>query len=120
MFMASRRWILMAAFVLVPLSLSARGWQEAGGQRQTGNERQFIEELKREILEELLSGDFLRQQIELGIKNYLQNEQAAKTLAAAEQARLANEMVQIVRPVSGARDHIYGNPDAAISLIEYF
>lgn len=114
----SRRWALVVALVLAPLFSPVGGAQQAEDRRTT-DERRLIQELKHEILEELRSGDFLHQQIELGIKEYLQNEQAARIATAAERTRLASEKVRNVRRVSGARDHIYGNPDAAISLIEY-
>jgi protein-disulfide isomerase len=108
----------VVALVLAPLFSPVGGAQQAEDRRTT-DERRLIQELKHEILEELRSGDFLHQQIELGIKEYLQNEQAARIATAAERTRLASEKVRNVRRVSGARDHIYGNPDAAISLIEY-
>jgi len=109
----------MIALVLAPISSSAGGAQEAAVGRTTTDEQQLKEDIKREVVEELLDSDFLRQQIELGIKDYLQNEEAAKIAAATERARLARERIRSVRPVSVERDHIYGNPDAAISLIEY-
>lgn len=60
---------------------------------------------------------FLRQQIQLGIQEYINKQKEAQVAAQAEQARLANEKVKNVRRAT--RDHIYGNPNAPISLIEY-
>jgi len=114
----STRWALIFALVVAPLSWSAGSAQQAADQRRS-DERRLIREIRDEVLEELRNADFLRQQIELGIKDYLQKEQRAKVAAAADKARLANEKVRNVRPVSGALDHVYGNPEAAISLIEY-
>lgn len=54
----------------------------------------------------------LAQKIEVGIEEYVRKERAA-----LERAHAKNAMH--VRRVSDTRDHIYGNPDAKISLIEY-
>jgi protein-disulfide isomerase len=70
-------------------------------------------------MKDLRKGEFLRQQIEIGIQDYINKQREAKAAAYAEQERLANEKAKNVRRVSTERDHIYGNPKAAISLIEY-
>lgn len=115
---ASCRWVLLFALVLAPFSASGDA-QQSPVQGTTTAEQRLRQEITREILEELRDGDFLRQQIELGIRDYLQKEQLAKAAAAADKSRLSHEKIKSVRPVSAARDHIFGNPDAVISLIEY-
>ena len=112
-------WVFMITLNFAPIALFAGPAQEAAVGRTVSDEQQLKEDIKREVMEELLEGDFLREQIELGVKDYLQKEQEAKLAAAAEAMRLAKEKIRGVRPVSVDRDHIYGNPDAAISLIEY-
>ena len=54
----------------------------------------------------------LAQKIKVGIDKYVQKERAALEKAHAKNAKY-------VRRVSNTRDHIYGNPNAKISLIEY-
>ena len=83
------------------------------------NEQQIIQKAKDEIMKELREGDFLKQQIQLGIQDYVKKQKEAQAAAQAEQARLASEKAKNVRRVSAARDHILGNPNAPISLIEY-
>jgi protein-disulfide isomerase len=85
----------------------------------TSDEQRIIQKAKDEIMRELLDGDFLRDQIQLGIQDYIRKQQEAQAAFKSEQARFANEKVKSVRRVSAARDHIYGNPNAPISLIEY-
>jgi protein-disulfide isomerase len=70
-------------------------------------------------MKELREGEFLRQQIQLGIQDYINKQREAQIAAQAEQARLANENAKNVRRVSATRDHIFGDPNAPISLIEY-
>lgn len=94
----------------------------AQGQPETTpslDEQRLIQKAKDEIMKELREGDFLREQIQLGIQEYIKKQAAAQAAAQAEQTRLASEKVKNVRRVSATRDHIYGNPNAPISLIEY-
>ena len=86
---------------------------------QPTDEQQLIQKIKQEIMQELREGEFLREQIELGIQEHINRQQQAEVEARAEQARIANEKAKNVRRVSSVRDHIYGDPQAAISIIEY-
>ncbi len=67
-------------------------------------------------LERLLQEGKLDGVIERGIERYIakKRRQAREEKAAAAQARAKR-----MRPVSKEKDHIYGNPDAPISLVEY-
>lgn len=119
----SRLVALVISLLLMP------GWAPVGGARQpeTGTNaaddqaliQQVIQEITRRVIEELQSGDFLREQIRLGIEEYIRDQETARAAARAEQTRLANERAKNVRPISPERDHIYGSLDAVISLIEY-
>src|SRR5688572_17092211 len=82
-------------------------------------EQKLRDQIRREILEELRNSDFLREQIAIGVKQYLQQQEDAKAAAATERLRATQQKLRAVRPVSAARDHILGDPDALISLIEY-
>ncbi len=82
-------------------------------------EERIIQKAKDEIMKELRESDFLKQQIQLGIQEYLQRQREAQATAQAEQARLASEKARNVRRVSANRDHILGNLEAALSMIEY-
>jgi protein-disulfide isomerase len=61
----------------------------------------------------------LAQKIDAGIERYVQKQREAQEQARAEQAQVAAARAKNVRRVSKNRDHIYGNPDAKVSLIEY-
>jgi protein-disulfide isomerase len=120
----SRALVLAAALLLMPqFVLVVTAAQDTGHDSITADEERLIEELVREItrrvVEELRNGDFLREQIRLGIEAYVREQEAARAAASAEQARLANERVSSIRPPSREQDHIYGDPDAPISLIGY-
>jgi len=121
---ASRVLIVTMALALgTLLTPAAAPAQETGQGGTTSDDERLIQELVREItrkvVEELRNGEFLREQIRLGIEEYVRDQQAAQAAARAEQARLANERLRNVRPPSPDRDHIYGDPDAPISLIEF-
>jgi protein-disulfide isomerase len=113
--------IMISVLVLVCATLVLHD-VPAQGQTATipsAEEQRLIQKAKDEVMKELRDGDFLKQQIQIGIQEYVQKQKDAQTAAQAEQARLANEKAKNVRRSSAARDHIYGNPDAPISLIEY-
>jgi protein-disulfide isomerase len=93
--------------------------QQDAGEKETINVEELTRRIKQEIMQELRESDFLRQEIELGIQRYVEKQRQAQRAARAKQARLASEKAKNVRRVSKQRDHIYGNPDAEISLIEY-
>lgn len=75
-----------------------------------------IKELVQKELEQLLNTDVLDAAVERGIKNYIIKQQLAKQQA---QNRAQSEKIKNIRPVDVKRDHIFGNPDAPITLIEY-
>lgn len=119
----SRVLMLATALWLAPPFALPAGAAQAAEQGTTTDEERLIEGLVREIarrvVEELRHGDFLQEQIRLGIEAYVRDQEAAQTAARVEQARLASERVRSVRPPLRDRDHIYGDPDAPISLIAY-
>lgn len=69
-----------------------------------------------------LSTDMLSQKIDEGVERYVQKKQEeaikAQEEAQAEQVKTTKEQAKNVPPVSDS-DHIYGEKDARISLIEY-
>ena len=89
------------------------------GRETRVDEERLTQKIKAEIMRDLKEGNWLAEQIELGIERYIQKVKAAQEAAVAEQARQANEKARQVRRVIPARDHIRGNPDAELSLIEY-
>jgi len=80
---------------------------------------QLKEEIVREVITELRDSGVLQEAVQQGIQDFIQSQQEAQAAAREQQQRRADERAGNVRPVSTDRDHIYGNPDAPISLIEY-
>jgi protein-disulfide isomerase len=93
--------------------------QDPPKRKSATDEQRLIQKIKEEIMKELREGSFLSEQIELGIQNYIKKQEEARAVARAEEERFANEKAKSVRRVSASRDHIYGNPNAPVSLIEY-
>lgn len=77
------------------------------------DEARLVQRIKEQVLKELRNSDFLQKEIEAGIQRFVQKQRAAQARGPDEKAR------KNIRPVSVERDHIFGNPDAEISLIEY-
>ncbi|MFQ5757713.1 MAG: DsbA family protein [Acidiferrobacterales bacterium] len=61
----------------------------------------------------------LAEKIAIGIEQYVQKQMEARRRAQSQARMSAAEKAKNVRRVSATRDHIYGNSDAKISLIEY-
>jgi protein-disulfide isomerase len=86
-----------------------------------------VERIKAEVMQELRTSDFLQQQIDASIQAYVTRERESRAKMQAEtqakdreeKERATQEQLQNVRRFTHTRDHIYGNPDAVISLIEY-
>ncbi len=74
-----------------------------------------LRKIVREELESLLEGDMLDVAIDKGIEMFILKQQAL-----SEQANLKQQQAQAgnLRPVN-EDDHIFGNPDAPITLVEY-
>ena len=70
----------------------------------------------RKALETLMEKGELDDLMARGIQRYIANE---RRRARAEKAAAAQAKAKRMRPVSKDQDHIYGNPDAPISLVEY-
>ena len=102
---------------LFPLSISRAG--EDTTQQLSRDEERLSQRIKGEILRDLQKEDWLAQQIEQGIERYIERLKKQAEAERVAQERQANEKAKQVRAVSATRDHIRGNPDAEISLIEY-
>lgn len=111
--------IILTLYIVGSFLSSAAQAAGVSAQETTPNEERLVQKIKAEVLQDLKQGDWLAQQIELGIEKYILKLQQAQEAEHAEQERLANEKAKQVRHVSRTRDHIRGNPEAAISLIEY-
>lgn len=101
-----------SVFAVVPATFAT----QHGADQPNFDEERLVKRIKQEILDELRSENFLAEQIERGIKSYIDGQRRA---ARNTEARTAIDKAKRVRPVSVSRDHIRGNPDAEISLIEY-
>lgn len=87
---------------------------------QNGNEanldqEQLKQEIVEQVIEEMRDSGVLQEAVQEGIREFIVQQQQAQQ----RQRQQADEQAKNVRPVSAERDHIYGNPDATISLIEY-
>lgn len=107
---------LAGAMLLVPPFVAADSHPDsAAGIDEDALARRVTEQ----VMKALEESDFLQQQIELGIGKFIAKQREAQARAQAEQEQAASRLAESVRRVSADRDHIYGNPDAPISLIEY-
>ncbi|HWX77523.1 MAG TPA: DsbA family protein [Candidatus Acidoferrales bacterium] len=112
----SSRYFAVSVGAFMALFVSIANAQQGAA---VPDEQKLVEKIKEAVMKELRESDFFSQQIELGIQNYIKKQQQAQVAARAEEERQANEKAKKVRRVSASRDHVYGNPNAPVSLIEY-
>jgi len=110
--LARRARALLAAALLAPAAAALAQSQDAG-------EEALVREITQRVLQEIERGGALDARIRAGIEDYVREQREARSRARAGQQARAAELARNVRPVDPARDHIRGNPDARIALIEY-
>lgn len=99
----SRKWMILTiilAAVCISGSMIYLGWQIA-------REKTAMDE------------KILHEKIEKGIVRFIQKQKERQLKSQSDRKAQAEKGVKKVRPVSNQRDHIYGSPQAEISLIEY-
>ncbi len=93
--------------------------QQASPENAADVEEALVERIKREVLRDLMRDGALDAQINAGIERFIARQRAAQAAASARKEQRSAALAKNIRPVSPQRDHIYGNPDAEVSLIEY-
>jgi protein-disulfide isomerase len=92
---------------------SAAGAQTA--QREAADAA-LVERIKEAIIKELRESGELDRAVDAGVERYVERQRAE---AAQREQREADARAAALRPVAKGRDHIRGNPDAPVTLIEY-
>lgn len=91
----------------------------APAQATPEDDAQLVERISSEVVRKLQESGALDQAIDAGIERYVARQREAQVAAANQAAEEARRRVEKVRPADPDRDHLYGNPAAPISLIEY-
>ena len=105
-----------AAVLALSLPVFAQQAPESSGSAESDV---LAEQIRQEVMRELIEGGKLDAAIDAGIKRYIGEQRNAQAKARARQQARAAGAAKNVRRVSAERDHIFGNPDASVSLIEY-
>jgi len=96
-----------ASLILTLVLVGAMPVRAAGGADPA-----LVKEVASEVMRQLQDSGALRDAVRQGIQEFVRAQQEVRARAAAER-------VTATRPVSAERDHIFGNPNAEVSLIEY-
>lgn len=97
---------LLATVLYVTLSSNA----------YSATDNEISAEVRKEVERLLNDQKFMAPIIERGIDNFIMKQQA---MAEAEKQQARAAQMKNLRPVSAKYDHIYGNPKAPITLVEY-
>ena len=76
----------------------------------------LVERVREAVIKELRESGALDRAVDAGVDRYVERQRAD---AEQRERRAAGARAAAVRPVSAARDHIRGNRDAPVTLIEY-
>lgn len=76
----------------------------------------LVQRIKDAVVKELREGGALDSAVDAGVSRYVERQRAE---AADRERGEADARAKAVRPVAKDRDHIRGNPDAPVTLIEY-
>ncbi|HLE65976.1 MAG TPA: thioredoxin domain-containing protein [Burkholderiales bacterium] len=117
-FIAMISGMSLAAFsriLLAGLSLAAGAALAQSGERGAADAA-LVERIREAVIRELRESGALERAVDEGVERYVERQRAA---AAQREQREAETRTAAVRPVSKARDHILGNPEAPVTLIEY-
>ncbi|MGA8260795.1 MAG: DsbA family protein [Arenicellales bacterium] len=91
----------------------------SSGGMSDADKAKLEQEIVKDVIQELKSSGALQDAVQQGIHDFVMKQQQARVDAYKKQQEEAAKLAEHVRPVSVKRDHIYGNPDAKISLISY-
>lgn len=101
---------LMAGLLL--LASTAHAQSSAGSDADAT----LVQRIKEAVIKDLREGGGLDSAVDAGVNRYVERQRAE---AAERERREADARAKSVRPVAKDRDHIRGNPDAPVTLIEY-
>ena len=76
----------------------------------------LVERIKDAVIKELRESGALDRAVDSSVDRYVERQRAE---AAQRERRRAGARAAAIRPVSRGRDHIRGNPDAPVTLVEY-
>ena len=113
------RHLTFPVYILAGLLIGALWiWSGIGTENNKTQEiysDELVEKISQEVIRQLQQEGALDAQIDLGIQRYIISQRQAQADARAS----ASEKARNVRRPDANRDHIYGNVDAPITLIEY-
>ena len=101
--------------ILLGLILYGTGANAQSADR-TAADAALVDRIKDTVIKELRESGAIDREIDAGIARYVERQRAE---AAQRERREADKRVAALRPVSKGRDHIRGNPAAAVTLVEY-
>ena len=81
-----------------------------------GADAELVKQIREQVIRELRESGALDRAIDAGVERYVQRQRAE---ASERQRQELAARAKTLRPVSKTRDHLRGNPDAPVTLVEY-
>ncbi len=92
------------------------GFANVQAAQQNAADPVLVEQIRDAVMKELRESGTMDRAVDAGISRYLERERAE---AAQREQSEAGKRATALRPVVKGRDHIRGNPDAPVTLVEY-
>lgn len=92
------------------------GFTNVQAAQQNAADPVLVEQVRDAVMKELRESGAMDRAVDAGIGRYLERERAE---AAQREQSEAGKRATALRPVVKGRDHIRGNPDAPVTLVEY-
>ena len=107
---ASAVTLLAGALLLLASTVQAQNTSSSG------TDPELVKRIREQVIKELQESGALDKAVDAGVERYVERQRAA---AAENQRRDLDARAKTMRPVSKSRDHIRGNPDAPVTIVEY-
>ncbi len=111
-------WLVVSLLIVLGTPYNTQA-QQSELQRLTPAEEVIAERITAKVMQNLLREGVLDEVIARGIQRYVQKQRDDRAKTQSNSRKKSASRAKNVRRVSVDRDHIYGNPDATVSLIEY-
>ena len=104
------RIFLLAGLFLLASAVEAQNTSDGAANPE------LVKRIREQVIKELQESGALDKAVDAGVERYVERQRAA---AAETQRRDLDARAKAMRPVSQSRDHIRGDPDAPVTIVEY-
>jgi len=103
--------VLLTLLGLMAITPAARAAEEP--------DAALVDRISEAVVQKLQESGALDRAVDAGIERYVAQQREKQAEAARQREEATRSKANNLRPADPATDHIYGNPDAEVTLVEY-